>query len=60
LEYAQKHEDIDILIGSGRSPEFLRKSPAGGVLVLELDDGTYLAESAAISRYIEVFIPSPT
>ena len=59
MEYAQKHEDIDILNGAGRSPEFLRKNPAGGVPVLELDDGTYLAESVAICRYIEGLHPEP-
>jgi len=53
------YEDVDILNGAGRSPEFLRKNPAGGVPVLELDDGTYLAESVAICRYLEGLHPEP-
>ena len=53
------YEDVDILTGAGRSPEFLRKNPAGGVPVLELDDGTFLAESVAICRYIEGLHPDP-
>jgi glutathione S-transferase len=53
------YEDIDILNGAGRSSEFLRKNPAGGVPVLELDDGTYLAESVAICRYLEGLHPEP-
>jgi glutathione S-transferase len=53
------YEDVDILTGKGRSPEFLKKNPAGGVPVLELDDGTYLAESVAICRYLEGLHPEP-
>jgi glutathione S-transferase len=53
------YEEVDILNGAGRSPEFLRKNPAGGVPVLELDDGTYLAESVAICRYLEGLHPEP-
>ena len=53
------YEDIDIRNGAGRSPEFLRRNPAGGVPVLELDDGTYLAESVAICRYLEGLHPEP-
>jgi glutathione S-transferase len=42
-----------------RSPEFLAKNPMGGVPVLELDDGTCIAESVAICRYFEEIHPSP-
>ena len=42
-----------------RRPEFLAKNPRGGVPVLELDDGTYLAESVAICRYFEEVQPEP-
>ena len=42
-----------------RRPEFLAKNPLGGVPALELDDGTYLAESVAICRYFEEIQPEP-
>jgi len=43
-----------------KSPEFLRKNPAGKVPVLETDGGTYIAESAAIVEYLEELFPLPT
>src|SRR5215470_17742928 len=53
------YEQVDILKGGGRTPEFLQKNPAGGVPVLELDDGSYLSESVAICRYLEGLQPEP-
>src|SRR6516165_771005 len=50
-------QDLDILAGQSRTPEFLAKNPSGGVPVLEFDDGSCLAESVAIWRG---FIPSQT
>jgi glutathione S-transferase len=44
-------EEIDILAGQSRTPEFLAKNSSGAVPVLELDDGSYLSESVAICRY---------
>jgi glutathione S-transferase len=38
--------------GETRRPEFLRKNPNGRIPVLELDDGTCLAESDAILFYL--------
>ena len=52
-------EDIDILAGQSRTPEFLAKNSSGGVPVLELDDGSYLSESVAICRYLEGLHPEP-
>ncbi len=40
--------EVSIFEGASRTPEFLRKNPAGRVPVLELDDGTFLPESGAI------------
>lgn len=40
--------EVSIFEGASRTPEFLRKNPAGRVPVLELDDGTCLPESNAI------------
>src|SRR5262245_27532515 len=45
-------QDIDILAGQSRTPELLAKNSSGGVPVLELDDGSCLAESVAICRYL--------
>ena len=42
----------DIREGATRTPDFLRKNPNGRVPVLELEDGTCLAESNAILVYI--------
>jgi glutathione S-transferase len=52
-------EQVDIAAAANRSPEFLKKNPMGGVPVLEMDDGTYLAESVAICRYFEEMKPEP-
>jgi len=41
------------------SPEFLAINPGGTVPVLETDDGTYIAESIAICRYLESLHPEP-
>jgi glutathione S-transferase len=40
--------EVSIFEGASRTPEFLRKNPAGHVPVLELADGTCLPESNAI------------
>ncbi len=50
---------IDMRAGEGRSAAFLAKNPAGRVPVLELDDGSFLPESAAIVEYLEELYPDP-
>lgn len=50
---------VDIAKAENRTPEFLAKNPMGGVPVLELDDGAFLAESVAICRYFEEQQPEP-
>jgi glutathione S-transferase len=52
-------EQCDLFTGKNRTPEMLKKNPAGGLPVLELDDGTCLAESVAICRYLEGLNPEP-
>jgi glutathione S-transferase len=52
-------EDVDILAGQSRTPAFLAKNSSGAVPVLELDDGSCLSESVAISRYLEGLQPEP-
>jgi glutathione S-transferase len=51
--------EIDIASQAHRTPEFLALNPAGTVPVLELDDGTAIAESVAICRYLEALSPEP-
>jgi glutathione S-transferase len=50
---------VDIATGENRKPPFLAKNPLGGLPVLELDDGTCIAESVAICRYFEELHPTP-
>lgn len=50
---------VDLAAGENLSEGFKRKNPMGGVPVLELDDGTHLSESMAISRYFEALYPEP-
>lgn len=51
--------EIDMMKGENKSPEFLAINPMGTLPVLELDDGTILAESVAICRYLEETHPEP-
>jgi glutathione S-transferase len=52
-------QQVDIAAKENRAPAFLAKNPLGGVPVLELDDGTCIAESVAICRYFEELHPEP-
>ncbi|HEX8012920.1 MAG TPA: glutathione S-transferase family protein [Casimicrobiaceae bacterium] len=45
-------EEIDTRRGTTRTPEFLAMNPNGKVPVLEIEPGTYLAESNAIICYL--------
>ena len=54
-------ETVDIMTRQNRTPEFIEKvNPLGGIPVLELDDGSHIAESVAICRYFEVLHPEPS
>jgi glutathione S-transferase len=50
---------VDLAKQENRGPEFRAKNPLGQVPVLELDDGTHIAESVAICRYFEETQPEP-
>jgi glutathione S-transferase len=50
---------VNLATADNRKPEFLKINPLGGVPVLELDDGTHIAESVAICRYFEETKPDP-
>jgi glutathione S-transferase len=50
---------VDIAKAENRQPPYLAKNPMGGVPMLELDDGTCIAETIAICRYFEEQQPEP-
>ena len=52
-------EEFDVESAGHKAPAFLVKNPLGTLPVLELDDGTLIAESVAICRYFEESIPEP-
>jgi glutathione S-transferase len=54
-------QTVDILKRENRTAEFTKNvNVMGGVPVLELDDGTHIAESIAICRYFEAMQPEPS
>lgn len=52
-------EQIDVPEGEHRSESFRKKNSYGAVPTLELDDGTCISETVAISRYFEETHPEP-
>jgi glutathione S-transferase len=44
--------ELDIARGETRTPEFLARNPNGRIPTLELEDGSFLAESNAILWYL--------
>ncbi len=44
---------VDVMASEHRSKAFIAKNPAAAVPVLELDDGTCIAECSAITEYID-------
>jgi glutathione S-transferase len=53
-------EQVDIMKRENRTPDFINNiNSMGGIPVLELDDGSHIAESIAICRYFEVEQPDP-
>lgn len=51
---------VDVPAGEHRKPEFLAINPSAAVPVLELEDGTILSESAAITDYLDHLTGEPT
>lgn len=50
---------INVPKGEHRQAAFLAKNPAGQVPILELDDGTIIAECAAITEYLDHLTGEP-
>ncbi len=53
-------EQVDIMTGAAKSPEFTTLNPIQRVPVLILDDGTAISETVAICRYFEALQPEPS
>jgi glutathione S-transferase len=51
---------VDVPQGEHKQSAFLAKNPAGAVPVLELDDGTCIAECTAITEYFDHVAGEPT
>lgn len=51
---------VDLLKGEHKTAAFREKNYSGTVPVLELDDGTFLTECVAITRYLDVLEGPPT
>jgi len=54
-----ERREVDVAGGANAMPDFLRLNPLGKLPVLELDDGSAIAESLAICRYLEALHPHP-
>jgi glutathione S-transferase len=52
-------QQVDIGKAENRKSPFIDKNPLAGLPMLELDDGTCIAESVAICRYFEEEHPDP-
>ena len=52
-------KEVSIPAREHKSPEYLAKNPRGQTPALELDDGTVIAESMAICRFLEALHPDP-
>jgi glutathione S-transferase len=46
-------EDIDIMVGANRQPDYLEKNPHGQSPALFLDDGSLITEITAICEYLD-------
>ena len=50
---------VDVPAGEHKQRAFLAKNPAGAVPVLELEDGTHIAECTAITEYLDHLVGVP-
>ena len=53
-------EQVDIFTGKNRTPEMLAKNPAGGLPVMELDDGTISPSRSRYAATSKACIRNPT
>ena len=55
-----RFETVNLRRGEHKKPEFLAKNYSGTLPVLELDDGTLIAECTAITEYLDALGGAPT
>lgn len=53
LEGTIEYKRVDLISAEQKRPEFLALNPIGKIPVLELDDGTIISESTAITEYLD-------
>jgi glutathione S-transferase len=51
---------VNVPAGEHRTPAFIARNPGAAVPVLELEDGTYIAECTAITEYLDHLSGQPT
>jgi glutathione S-transferase len=54
-----ERREVDAGGGANATQDFIRLNPLGKLPVLELNDGSAIAESLAICRYVEATYPDP-
>ena len=59
LESLIRFVKVDLLNGEHKAPAFLTKNYSGTLPVLELDDGTLIAECTAITEYLDAMSGDP-
>jgi glutathione S-transferase len=60
LESQVEFVSVDLIAAEHKQPAFLEKNPSGVLPVLQLDDGTYIAECTAITEYLDNLDGHPT
>lgn len=60
LQSQVRFESVDLWRGEHKKPAFLAKNYSGTLPVLELEDGTLLAECTAITQYLDALDGNPT
>lgn len=60
LDSQIEYVTVDLIGAEHKQAAFLAKNPSGVLPVLELDDGTYLSESTAITEYLDNLDGNPT
>jgi len=60
LQKQVRFESVDLWKGMHKKPEFLAKNFSGTLPVLELEDGTLIAECTAITQYLDALDGAPS
>jgi glutathione S-transferase len=60
LEDQIEFVSVDLIRAEQKQPAFLAMNPIGKIPVLELDDGTVISESTAITEYLDNLESNPT